>query len=358
MDIYGKNIGKKELISKIGDIEHLGGLRSFTFNDGPSKDIRAYNIRNAAGLSFNILIDRGMDISELYYKEVPFSLTTPIRVSSPYFFNDRDDGFLRSFFGGFLTTCGITYMGEPCVDNREELGLHGRISNIPAEKTCASGEWEKDNYKISISGRIRETKLYGSYLELNRNYTIFMDKPVIHLIDIIENIGFRTSPVMILYHFNFSYPLLDENTELFSGKSEVIPTDYGDSKKDFKQYNKFSGPIKDYEFQVFFHNIEPDKDNYSNVALINESFNNNQGIGISLKYNKDSLPYLIQWKYLAEGEYVCGLEPSNSLVRGRKIEREEGNLKTLEPGEKMIFDLEIRILESNKEIDRYRTESY
>ena len=204
---------------------------------------------------------------------------------------------------------------------------------------------------------MRETKLYGSYLELIRNYVVLMDQPKINITDTIENIGFRTAPVMILYHFNLGYPLLDENTELLSGKSKVTPTDYGDSKKDFKQYDKFSFPIKDYDFQVFYHDIEPDADNYSNVALVNKSYNNGQGIGIRLRYNKDSLPYLIQWKYLAEGEYVCGLEPANSLVRGRNIEREEGNLKTLEPGEKITFNLEIKILESNQEIYRFRKEN-
>jgi hypothetical protein len=32
------------------------------------------------------------------------------------------------FFGGLLTTCGLTYFGDPGRDGDEELGLHGRYS--------------------------------------------------------------------------------------------------------------------------------------------------------------------------------------------------------------------------------------
>ena len=353
MQIFGKNIGREELLAKIGDIDHLGGVRSFIFNDGPSKDIRAFNVRNASGISLNILLDRGMDIPELFYKEIPISFTTPIRSVSPYFFDNKGDGFLRSFFGGFLTTCGITYMGEPCVDKGEELGLHGRISNTPAENVFSIGEWKQDNYRIIISGKMRDTKLYGNHLELQRTFTIPMDEPKIYINDVIENIGFRTSPVMILYHFNFSYPLLDKESELVIGKSKVTPSDYGDSKKDLKKHNRFSEPIENLNAQVFFHDIEPDEKNYCNVALINKLFNNGHGIGVWLRYDESSLPYLIQWKHLERGEYVCGLEPANSLVRGRSIEREKGTLKFLKPGEKLSFNLEMKILETNSDIEKF-----
>ncbi|MBC7334516.1 MAG: DUF4432 family protein, partial [Actinobacteria bacterium] len=68
-----------------------------------------------------------------------------------------------------------------------------------------------------------------------------------------------------------------------------------------------------------------------------------------------TLPHLIQWKQMGEGEYVCGLEPANSLVRGRKIERQEGNLKFIKPGEKVNFKVEINILTSNKEIRSFES---
>ena len=42
---------------------------------------------------------------------------------------------------------------------------------------------------------------------------------------------------------------------------------------------------------------------------------------------------MVQWKQLGMGEYVCGIEPGNAFVGGRKEERENGTLKYVEPGE-------------------------
>ena len=38
-----------------------------------------------------------------------------------------------------MTTCGLTYMGAPCTDAGDTLGLHGRISNTPACDVGVSG---------------------------------------------------------------------------------------------------------------------------------------------------------------------------------------------------------------------------
>ncbi|MHC2995629.1 MAG: DUF4432 family protein [Candidatus Atribacteria bacterium] len=54
--------------------------------------------------------------------------------SLPSFFEARGTGWLRNFGGGLLVTCGLTYLGSPGNDKGEGLGLHGRISNLPAEE--------------------------------------------------------------------------------------------------------------------------------------------------------------------------------------------------------------------------------
>ena len=56
---------------------------------------------------------------------------------------------------------------------------------------------------------------------------------------------------------------------------------------------------------------------------------------------------------MGQGEYVCGIEPAGSLVRGRKIEREKGTLKFIKPGEKIDYRLEFNILTSNEDIKKF-----
>ena len=60
-----------------------------------------------------------------------------------------------------------------------------------------------------------------------------------------------------------------------------------------------------------------------------------------IRFNKNELPYFIQWRMLGEREYVTGLEPANAPIEGRAAARAEGALPFLEPGEKRTFHLEI-----------------
>jgi hypothetical protein len=248
----------------------------------------------------------------------------------------------------------LTNIGFPSEDGGEEFGQHGRISNISAENVWNSGEWEGDSYKMWVMGKVRQAKFYGDYFELSRKITVYMDSPKVFIEDSIENIGYRESPMMILYHINFGYPLLDRNSQLLESASKILPWNE-ESARNMETCCSFSDPVKDFKDQVFFHDIEADEEGNCNIAFINPEFNSRQGLGIWLKYNKDSLPYLIQWKYLAEGEYVCGLEPANSFIRGRKIEREEGNVKIMKPGEKVQNKIEVTILESKNDIERFKS---
>lgn len=90
------------------------------------------------------------------------------------------------------------------------------------------------------------------------------------------------------------------------------------------------------------------------LHLVSCKFNNGKGIGIWLKFNKENLQYLIQCKQICGGEYFCEIGPANSLIRGRKIEREKGTLRFIKPGEKVSNRLEFNILTSNLDIERFR----
>ena len=56
----------------------------------------------------------------------------------------------------------------------------------------------------------------------------------------------------------------------------------------------------------------------------------------------------MQWKSLASGDYVIGLEPANSSVYGRKYHEERGDLHTIAPFEKEVRQLTITILEGEE----------
>ena len=294
-----------------------------------------------------------MDISYLSYKSIPICWRSATKETSSAYYESRGNEWLRTFYGGLVTTCGLTTIGLASVDNGEELGLHGRIGNISAENIITDGRWEDDTYVMSVQGKIREAKVFGDKLQLERKITTWMDDPRIVIEDTIENIGYSISPLMILYHINIGYPVLDKNSKLLESKAEVTPRGE-DAKKGMDNFNRFSSPMKGYNELCYYHDIKADAEGNSNIAIVNEDFNNGEGIGIWLKYNKDNLPYLIQWKQMDMGEYICGIEPCNSFVDGRKAEREKGTLKFIKPGQIINYRIEFNILKSNKDVENFR----
>lgn len=77
-----------------------------------------------------------------------------------------------------------------------------------------------------------------------------------------------------------------------------------------------------FDEQVYYLSLNSDDDGMSKVALVNAEL----GWGIYEKFDTRQLPNFIQWKNLGAGEYVMGLEISNSFPDGRDKERAQGRL--------------------------------
>jgi len=353
MKIFGKDTKRHQILEKVGDITQLGGIKYYEFADGVSKGVRAFDISSPQGIDMTVLIDRGMDISEFRYKGIPLAWKSVTRETSPVFYESKDFEWLRTFYGGLLTTCGLTYFGMPCTDEGEELGLHGRISNLPAENPVTDCFWQDDSYIMTVSAKVREAKVFGDKLEMCRKISTAMDSKKITVEDTVTNIGHKSSPFMVLYHINLGYPLLDAYSKIIEPKAKVTARDK-EADKGIDNYFEFSEPIADFGEQVFFHDITPDKDGLCNIALINEKFDMGKGLGLYLRFKKEELPNLIQWKQTGQGEYVCGLEPTNSFPRGRDIESKEGNVRFLRPGEKAYQKIEIGILDGIEDIQGFK----
>ena len=60
--LFGKNWTKEEILAYVGGVSTLGGIRMAELADGPGRGVRVADVRTGGGLSFTVLIDRGMDI--------------------------------------------------------------------------------------------------------------------------------------------------------------------------------------------------------------------------------------------------------------------------------------------------------
>jgi hypothetical protein len=353
VSLFGKGYKREELRERVGDIRQICGVRRFIFSDGPEKGVEAIEFRTGAGLRFLVLPDRGMDISMAEFKGVPLSWISSVGEVSPHFFEPEDFGWLRTFYGGLLTTCGLTYAGAPCVDKGKRLGLHGRASCIPARDVTAGGDWEGEDYVMRCRGKVRETSVFGEDLLLKREITTRLGGSSLRIHDIVENMGYEPVEHMIIYHINLGFPVVDDGSLLISPTLELIPRDE-EAREGMESYNRFHAPIQGYKEKVYYHKLAHDGDGWTSAAIVNEGFDGGKGIGVYVRFNLFQLPNLVEWKMMGRGMYVVGVEPANCLVEGRDVERERGTLVILDPGERREYELEIGVLSSRDEIDGFK----
>jgi hypothetical protein len=347
--LFGEKFTKEELLRLVGEVSQVGGVRRYELSEGKEKGVEVIEFRTGSGFRFTVLPSRGMDISFAEYQGMALSWRSHTGEVAPQFFEPEGLGWLRGFYGGLLVTCGLTHMGSPCVDEGEALGLHGRFSWTPATNVSAGGKWEGDNYVIWGEGKVREAMVFNENICLTRKIGCILGESRLFLHDVIENLGYNSTPLMLLYHVNGGYPALSPGGRLIAPSLKVEPRD-DIAAADISQWSQFPEPIPGFQEQVYFHDMAPDEKGEVTTALVNKKIAGGAGFGFYLKYRKQELPHFIQWKMVGEGHFVCGMEPANSLVTGRDKARAAGELPHLEPGEKKEYHLEIGVLTSREEI--------
>lgn len=347
--LFGKSYSKPELLSRIGDMSQLAGVKPVELMNGNERGVRALEFTTGSGLSFTVLTDRGFDIYDARFNGASLCWHSPSGPAAPAFYDPYNTGWLWSFPGGLLTTCGLSNVGDPQDKMEEAWGLHGRISNTPAKNVSFGAEWENDDYILGASGEMREARLFGPNLLLRRNIYARLGESKIWIKDEIENQGHQETPLMILYHCNIGYPLLDKDTEFIAVIEDMEPRDKT-AEAEIDNFDSFTEPVPGFKEQYFYIDHDVDQNGLVNSAIINRHYNGNQGIGIYMMYLKDELPYFTQWKMTGQGAYIVALEPGNCYPEGQLNAQKRNALTMLPPGGKATFNLEIGVLESNNEI--------
>jgi hypothetical protein len=342
-NLWGKTYTRAEIMRRVGDISQLAEVMPFELVDGSERGARAVTLRNAAGLEMTVLTERGMSIVHLAYRGIPLALRGSVGMPHPAYFESPGLNWLRTWPTGFLTPCGLTQVGSPCVDDGEALGQHGRVASIPARSVNWGGEWDGDDYQIWVEGTVRETKIFGEDLALKRRIWMRIDSASFWIEDRVENMGHTPAPFMFLQHFNLGFPLVDSTTRLELPEHTPQARDEN-ARPGLDSYQEFSEPVPGYKEQVFYHDLMTGEDGMVTVRLVNPAFDNGLGLGVSLRYKKSDYPILVEWKMMGEGLYVVGVEPSNCHVQGRCAERERGTLIMLEPGEVRNHWIEVSLL--------------
>jgi hypothetical protein len=304
-------------------------------------------VRTGAGLSLEICPSKGMDISLAQLWGVPLSWQSPNGDVHPAFYESYGTDWLHTASGGLLMTCGLSHVGSPSTDETGSHGLHGRAHHTPAKHVNIREEWDGDELLWGVSGVVEETAMFGSKLRLIRDISGRLGDNRIVISDRVENFGFGPAVHMMLYHFNFGFPLLGEHTtiNLPDAEREVR----GGTGSSLEQAATWESPDAAIEETVYYHHLRQDataSDRMAKVSMTNPAFpigEERRPVTVTLRWSKDTLPLLVQWRLPGAGEHVLGLEPANSRVEGREVQRSREGLPLLQPGESISYRLELNV---------------
>lgn len=344
--LWGTPYTRAALLKRVGRLGQVAGVRLVTLQDGAARGVRVLEFWTGSGFRFEVLVDRAFDLGHAEYGGQPLAWTSPVGVTGPWYYEPQGLGFLRSFGGGLLTTCGLDHTLFPTDDTAqqyhyppkatEHYGLHGRISNRPARLVGYGERWEGDACTLWAEGEVQQASALGENLVLRRRVEARVGEAHLTLRDEVENVGYHPTPHMLLYHVNLGFPVVDEGAEILLPTRRVTPC--GDYP--VEGFRTLTAPTKDFEEQVFEFEPLSEADGTVPVGILNRA----RGLGVYELFRADQLPHPFVWRTLGEGHYVVALEPSTNRVAGRHDARERGELLTLEPGAVRRYDLELGVL--------------
>lgn len=319
----------------IGHDSQLYGVEEHRLVGGKGDGMRLLIVNNGKGMELTVSPDRACDISRLRYRGMNMSYMSPCGYVAPAYYESKGADWLKSFTAGFLTTCGLQAVGSPCVDEGEELPLHGSIANTPAEHVY----WVEEDDALVIRGTVKDEVIFGRKLRFTRELRVSLTANEFVIRDTVENTGDVTEPVEILYHMNMGYPLLDEDSVITIPSVSVEPRNER-AALDLETCREVTAPEAGYVESCFYHKFE---EKQGRAAIYQPKMKQ----GLEILFDTESLDAFTQWKMLGYREYVMGLECGNCYPDGRDVMRQKGMLKFLAPGEKKTYEVTVRMLDES-----------
>lgn len=330
----------QELRRLVGDVSQLVSTRAARLADGNEDGVRVIDVRASGGLSALVLADRGLDLGPVWAAGHQLGWQSSTGIVHPSYFHETD--WLRSFHGGLLTTCGLQNVGLPSEDAGTLYGLHGRISNIAARNVTHRVVDSGVRLVAEVSGELRETDVFGADLLLRRRISLPMGEPLLRIHDEVLNQGHAPAALMLLYHVNVGYPVVAEGARIITPPAQVSPRDER-ARTGMEERHTFPSPHDGFAEQVYRHELAAGGASEVSASIVNPHFEPTGGIGLTVSWDPRQLPRMWQWRMLAPGMYLTGLEPATCGLAGRAAERDAGTLVELAPGEARDFGITIRV---------------
>jgi galactose mutarotase-like enzyme len=339
-EIFGRRFDRSALEARVGELQQICGITPILYDDGRARGTRGFLLRTGGGLELEIIADRALDVVGAAYRGIPLTWRGPGGLAHPAYSEPGIEAFERNFFGGLMTTCGLQAFGPSGKDVDGAWQQHGYINHAPAQAVAHRAVWENDRCTFEISGTIRDARMFGASLRLERTWRVVLGENTLRLHDRVTNDGGARAPHMMLYHCNAGFPLLDEELELSVTHRAMHPRD-DDARAALDVWNRGGPPESGFKEQVFIHEPSAGEDGWARASASNARLDGGRGVELTVCYRPDQLPALMTWRMLGVKTYVMAMEPANCpTIEGRIAARERGTLPFLEPGETREYELE------------------
>ena len=333
---------------KISHPVQVGGIETAVLDNGPGRGSRVAWINTGSGLHYKVLIDRGMDLAEAFFNGKGLAWISHGGTKVPPASYQSGFDWLRHWGGGLVTTCGLDHMGSPENDLYGDRGLHGQIGYQQAEiVSVLQPDPAAGSMDFSLTGKMRQSKVFGLRLELLRTVSGTLGQPFIRIHDVVTNRGNTPAPHMMLYHINLGWPLVEAGAEIFwEGEWDSRGGEQDDAI--FHEGGTFKVCQPPLETHIgtgescAFIDPSAGSDGWCRCGINNPQL----GMKLEIQFRKEQLPWLINWQHWGPGEYVTGLEPATNPTVGQTPARESGTLRFLESGESLEYDLVISVSQS------------
>lgn len=301
---------------KISNLCQVASLRRYVLCDGAERGLEVIDCNNGT-LRFLINVSKACDIMQLYHRGENISFITKNG------FTGREIPFLNRFEGGMVYTCGLDSVG-----GREGYELHGTLHNTPAKIV----RMQCDEQGICVEAEIRDTALFGKNLMLKRRISLGTGADNFTIEDTLVNEGCVDEPYCLLYHVNVGYPMLEEGVKIVANARKITPRTEWANENIETAYAMQNAQPKREETCYFLDIVQP------TVSVLNEK----TGKKFTLAYSAQTLPYFVEWKSEASGDYALGLEPCTTELDDRFT------YKTLKSREEVNFKLDLSVKNLNE----------
>lgn len=316
---------------------------------GRQEGSKIITISSKNGLTITLSPTRGMNLLHVEGFGSRMGWDSPVKeVVNPAFINleSRNGlGWLEGF-NEMMVRCGYEWTGHPVTADGQIYTLHGKAGNTPASRVEVEIA-DAAPHEIRIRGLIKESTFKKADLQTMTELRYVPGSSSFSLHDELTNHADYPHDYQIIYHSNFSTPILEEGARFLAPMTAISPfNEY--ARAGLKTWQTYAGPTKDFDEMVF--NIQPiaGSDHKTLAAIINKAGDK----GASIEFDTRQLPVLTLWKNtdtLKQG-YVTGIEPGTSYAYPVTIEREQKRVKQLQPGESTRFDLTYTLLHDSKQV--------